>query len=121
MGFQHTHINFFSLAHVFTYAHFSTLLLAGFETTATSLSWSILEIARHTTVQNKLRQEIRAKEREIKARGDSEFTSNDFDAMPYLTAVLKVSSLWLFWMERRAWPILTHHAAGIPSLPPSRV
>lgn len=73
-------------------AHFSTILLAGFETTATSLSWSMLELARHTNIQDKLRREIRAKAREIKARGDSEFTSNDFDAMPYLTAVLKVSS-----------------------------
>lgn len=84
----------FSLAYVYMdCAHCSTLLLAGFETTATSLSWSLLEIARHTNVQDKLRREIRAKEREIKARGDIEFTSNDFDTMPYLTAVLKVSSL----------------------------
>ncbi|KIM40378.1 hypothetical protein M413DRAFT_446565 [Hebeloma cylindrosporum] len=66
-----------------------TILLAGFETTATALSWCILEVARHTSVQDRLRREIRAKEREIKARGDTEFTSNDFDAMPYLQAVLK--------------------------------
>ncbi|KIM48379.1 hypothetical protein M413DRAFT_16317 [Hebeloma cylindrosporum] len=72
-------------------AQMRTLLLAGFETTATSLTWSVLELARHTAVQDKLRKEIRAKQREIKARGDSEFTSSDFEAMPYLTAFLKES------------------------------
>ncbi|KAF8161361.1 cytochrome P450 [Crassisporium funariophilum] len=68
-----------------------TLLLAGYETTATSLTWALLEIARHTDVQLKLRHEIREKEREINARGDTEFTASDFDAMPYLTAVIKES------------------------------
>jgi hypothetical protein len=70
-----------------------TLLLAGYETTATSLSWLLLEIARHTDVQTRLRNEIHEKEREIWARGDVEFTANDFDSMPYLTAVIKVNFL----------------------------
>ncbi|KDR75603.1 hypothetical protein GALMADRAFT_226232 [Galerina marginata CBS 339.88] len=70
-------------------AQMRTLLLAGFETTATTLTWCLLEIARHSGVQNRLRSEIRQKEQEIKARGDSEFSASDFDDMPYLTAVLK--------------------------------
>jgi len=51
----------------------------------------LLEIARHTDVQTRLRDEIHEKEREIWARGDVEFTANDFDSMPYLTAVIKVN------------------------------
>ena len=50
----------------------------------------MLEIARNPEVQTKLRREIRQKQQEIGARGDSEFTSNDLDSMPYLAAVLKV-------------------------------
>ena len=52
----------------------------------------MLEIARHPHVQIKLRNEIREKEREIRARGDTEFTANDFENMPYLGAVMKVST-----------------------------
>ncbi|KAF9529748.1 cytochrome P450 [Crepidotus variabilis] len=70
-------------------AQMRTLLLAGYETTATSLNWILLEIARHEKVQTRLRQEIHEKEGEIRARGDAEFTAADFDSMPYLTAVLK--------------------------------
>lgn len=66
------------------------MLLAGFETTATSLTWTLFELALHPHVQEKLRQEIRQKEREIKARGDINFAASDFEDMPYLTAVLKV-------------------------------
>ncbi|KAH9485607.1 Cytochrome P450 monooxygenase 128 [Psilocybe cubensis] len=67
------------------------MLLAGFETTATSLTWTLFELALHADVQDRLRQEIHQKEREIKARGDIAFTPNDFEDMPYLTAVLKES------------------------------
>ncbi|KAF8963608.1 cytochrome P450 [Flammula alnicola] len=72
-------------------AQVRTLLLAGYETTATSLTWAMLEIARHSDVQEKLRREIRQKQQEIQARGETEFSQSDFDAMPYLTAVLKES------------------------------
>jgi len=67
-----------------------TLILAGYETTATSLTWLLLELARHKRVQTRLRNEIHEKEHEIRARGDVGFTANDFDSMPYLTAVIKV-------------------------------
>jgi len=66
-------------------------MLAGYETTATALTWALLEIARRPDVQSRLRREIRQKAREIAARGDSGFTANDFDDMEYLTAVIKVS------------------------------
>jgi len=66
-----------------------TLLLAGYESTATTLSWSLLEITRHPDVQTKLRHEIHEMERKIQSRGDTEFIATDFESMPYLTAVLK--------------------------------
>ncbi|KAJ3772964.1 cytochrome P450 [Lentinula raphanica] len=69
-------------------AQMRTLLLAGHETSSTSLVWCILEVARHPKVQTKLREEIRATERKLNGR---DFTANDFDNMPYMAAVLKES------------------------------
>ena len=68
----------------------STILLAGHETTSNSLSWTLLELARHPKMQSRLRAEIRETEAAIRARGDTQFTVADFDAMPYTTAVIKV-------------------------------
>lgn len=70
-----------------------TILLAGHETSATSMCWVLLELARHQDVQQKLREEIRVTEQAIHARGGSDFTAADLDNMPYLAAVLKVSFL----------------------------
>jgi len=71
-------------------AQMRTLLLAGHETSATSMTWLFLELARHPEVQSKLRAEIRATEQNIHNRGGSGFTANDLDSMPYLAAVIKV-------------------------------
>ena len=54
------------------------------------MSWILLELARHPEMQSKLRAEIRKMEAAIRARDDAQFTIGDFDAMPYLTAVIKV-------------------------------
>ncbi|THV06716.1 cytochrome P450 [Dendrothele bispora CBS 962.96] len=70
-------------------AQMRTLLLAGHETSATSMTWLFLELARHPEVQSKLRAEIRATEQSIHSRGGTGFTANDFDNMPYMTAVIK--------------------------------
>ncbi|KAK0194879.1 cytochrome P450 [Armillaria mellea] len=67
----------------------STIMFAGHETTANTLSWTFLELARHPEVQDQLRAEIREKERVIFNRGDTEFSVQDLDSMPYLTAVVK--------------------------------
>jgi len=70
--------------------HDRTVLIAGYETTATTLSWTLLEIARHPEMQTRLRDEIYEMEQKIQSRGDTEFTATDFENMPYLTAILKV-------------------------------
>jgi hypothetical protein len=73
-----------------------TILLAGHETSATTLCWVLLEIAKHPDVQKRLREEIRAMEQAIHARGDVDFTATDLDGMPYLSAVIKVSSTFIY-------------------------
>lgn len=73
------------------YAQMRTILLAGHETSATTLCWVLLELARHPDVQQRLRDEIRETETAIRARGGSDFTASDLDNMQYLHAVIKES------------------------------
>ncbi|KAI9573309.1 cytochrome P450 [Boletus coccyginus] len=58
-------------------AQMRTLLVAGHETTSTTMSWILL------------RSEIRKTEATIHARGDSHLEAKDLDGMPYLNAVIK--------------------------------
>jgi hypothetical protein len=55
-----------------------------------------LEIAKHPDVQKRVREEIRAMEQVIHERGDVDFTATDLDGMPYLSAVIKVSSTFIY-------------------------
>lgn len=71
-------------------AQMRTILLAGHETSATTLCWVLLELARHPEIQERLRAEIRATELSS-GRNASAFTASDLDGMPYLAAVLKES------------------------------
>ena len=72
------------------YVIYSTLLVAGHETTSSTISWILLELARNPEVQSRLRDEIRKTEATVYARGDSQLKAQDLDAMPYLNAVIKV-------------------------------
>ncbi|KAK7043264.1 hypothetical protein VNI00_008618 [Paramarasmius palmivorus] len=74
-------------------AQMTTIFAAGHETTANSISWTLLELSRHPEMQNRLREEIFAKKRELAAKGDTtgNFVADDFDTLPYLNAVLKES------------------------------
>jgi len=71
-------------------AQMRTILLAGHETSATTLCWVLLELARHPEIQERLRAEIRATELSS-GRNASAFTASDLDGMLYLAAVLKES------------------------------
>ena len=73
------------------YDVYSTLLIAGHETTSTTISWMLLELARNPKIQSRLRDEIRKTEATVYARGDSQLMIQDLEAMPYLNAVIKVS------------------------------
>ncbi|THV06675.1 cytochrome P450 [Dendrothele bispora CBS 962.96] len=70
-------------------AQMRTLILAGHETTSNTLTWTMLEMARHPHIQTRLRKEIQEKRRKLRDQGRSEFNVQDFDTMPYLTAVVK--------------------------------
>ncbi|KAL0575663.1 hypothetical protein V5O48_006319 [Marasmius crinis-equi] len=74
-------------------AQLLALFIAGHETTANSLSWTLLELCRNPKIQTKLRQEIHQKEREIAAQGRLErgFTAEDLESLTYLDAVVKES------------------------------
>ncbi|KAJ6557510.1 cytochrome P450 [Mycena capillaripes] len=70
-------------------AQMQTIMTAGHETTANTMSWTLFELTKNPDVQAKLRAEIQATERAIHARGDTEFTAADFESMVYTTAVMK--------------------------------
>ncbi|KAJ7691727.1 cytochrome P450 [Mycena rosella] len=70
-------------------AQMQTIMQAGHETTANTLSWTMFELTQHPDVQSKLRAEIQATESAMRARGATEFTYVDFEAMPYTVAVMK--------------------------------
>lgn len=67
-------------------AQLSTIVLAGHETTANTISWILLELCRNTDVQTRLRDEIRTVRRQ---RDEPELTAATFDDMPYMTAIVK--------------------------------
>ncbi|EEB92664.1 hypothetical protein MPER_08794, partial [Moniliophthora perniciosa FA553] len=74
-------------------AQMSVIFAAGHETTANSLSWTLLELSRHPEVQERLRDEIRAKKREIVLKGNTTGTLaiEDLESLQYLGAVIKES------------------------------
>jgi len=54
------------------------------------LAFALWELAKHPDRQEKLRAEINETLVKVRARGDTDFTTNDFENMPYLVAVTKV-------------------------------
>ncbi|KAK7691948.1 hypothetical protein QCA50_005353 [Cerrena zonata] len=66
-----------------------TILLAGHETTATTMNWALLELSNNPAVQTRLRSEVYSMKTSLQARGCGEFSASDLDTMPYLSAVIK--------------------------------
>ncbi|KAK0506743.1 cytochrome P450 [Armillaria luteobubalina] len=58
---------------------FITFLIAGHETTATTLSWLLYELAAHPEHQSKIREEVKHS------------YHDDYDSLPFLNAVIKES------------------------------
>ena len=71
-------------------SEYSTLLLAGHETTSNATSFMLWELAKHQDVQARLRREIGSVRA---ANGSTPLTAEDLDRMPYLQAVVKVLKL----------------------------
>jgi hypothetical protein len=105
-----------------------TLILAGHETTASTITWTLYELARHPEFQNKVREEIKATRAHAAQRGDDELSVADLDSMKYLLALMKVRPDGSYHVPvyRRslilipACPMYRRHSDTIP-LPPSSV
>ncbi|KAI5478309.1 cytochrome P450, family 46, subfamily A (cholesterol 24(S)-hydroxylase) [Pseudohyphozyma bogoriensis] len=67
----------------------TTFILAGHETTATSLTWLLWTLARHPEVQTKLRAEIREARAKALSEGKEEIDSDDLSSLEYLDAVTR--------------------------------
>lgn len=72
-------------------AQMGALTFAGHETTASTLTWLLWELAKHPEFQDILRAEIQEKRADINSRADqAEFSVDDMEDMPFLQALLKV-------------------------------
>lgn len=67
------------------------MMLAGHETTASSMNWVLMELAKNPDYQSQVREEITRLRTEVVARGDEDFSMTDLERMPLLTAAIKVS------------------------------
>lgn len=66
-----------------------TLTLAGHETTASTLSWLLWELAKNPAYQLRMRAEIQAARAAISAREVAKFTIDDLDAMTTVVNAIK--------------------------------
>lgn len=73
-----------------TWIAFSNQSISSDETTAHTLTFAFLELAKNPDIQKKLRDEIRATRAAARARGDTDISSADYDGMAYLNAYIKV-------------------------------
>ncbi|KAF4568504.1 hypothetical protein EYR36_010516 [Pleurotus pulmonarius] len=64
-----------------------TIILAGHDTVASSLSWMLYELAKHPDDQRRIREEIRALRAQLPV--DAAFTIADLDSLPYTNATIK--------------------------------
>ena len=58
-------------------------------------TFGLWELAKHCDCQEKLRAEIDKTLAKVKARGDPDFTANDFGSVPYLVAITRVRRIRL--------------------------
>ncbi|KAJ6561567.1 cytochrome P450 [Mycena vulgaris] len=73
-----------------SHAHriYSTLLFAGHETTACTLTWLLYELAHHPEDQDRIRDEIAARRAKMSS-GQEDFGVADFDALSFTNACIK--------------------------------
>jgi cytochrome P450 len=67
----------------------ATLLVAGHDTTASSLTWLLYELSKHPEDQQRIRDEIKAARANVEARGDNDLLPSDFNNMDFTNAVIK--------------------------------
>jgi cytochrome P450 len=75
----------------------STLLLAGHDTTANTLTWFLWEVSKHPESQDRIRAEIEA----VRAqKGEDNLSAADLDSMVYTQAALKVTVIFFVTSRR---------------------
>ena len=80
-------------------AEMLTLTLAGHETTSSTLTFLLSELAKHPEYQARMREEIRAARVRVIERGDPAFTIDDLDSLTLTVNVIKVClSSRSFWV-----------------------
>ena len=79
----------YALSDVEMISQMATLTLAGHETTAYTLTWTLWELAKHPECQEKMRAEIAEYRAKLVERGATDFTMDDLEAMPYVNAIMK--------------------------------
>jgi cytochrome P450 len=67
-------------------------MLAGHETTASTMNWLLWELSKDADYQGLCREEIARVRSQVIARGDDDFSIGDLENMPYVTAIIKVSN-----------------------------
>ncbi|KAF8507406.1 cytochrome P450 [Gautieria morchelliformis] len=70
-------------------AQLKTLMIAGQETTASTLTWAFYELSRHPGFQTRVREEIKTTRAQAGQRGNGELTVADLDSMQCLLSVMK--------------------------------
>ncbi|EIM91061.1 cytochrome P450 [Stereum hirsutum FP-91666 SS1] len=120
------------LSDIETVDQISSLLLAGHDTTAFSVTWLLWELAKHPEYQAKVREELAAVRADVTARGDTEFSVADLDGLSMLIAVMKEGLRLhpIVWGTGRyaerddviplAYPITTKTGERISSIPISK-
>jgi cytochrome P450 len=64
------------------------MLLAGHETSGTSLTWLLWRLSQNPKVQDRLRAEVRAARRAAIQAGRDEISSDELEGLEYLDAVV---------------------------------
>jgi len=67
----------------------TTLMLAGHETTASTVTWALYELSKHPDFQKDVREEIKTTRAQAAQRGDAELSVADLDSMKSLLALMK--------------------------------
>jgi cytochrome P450 len=66
-------------------------MLAGHETTASTMNWLLWELSKDIEYQAICREEITRVRAQVIARGDDDFSVADLENIPHVTAIIKVN------------------------------
>lgn len=67
----------------------TTFMLAGHETTAVALSWTLLYLSKNKDMQDRLRKEVQEAKGLAKSEGRDELSAEELNSLPYMDAVIR--------------------------------